>query len=179
MIILEATYKKTLGLPNYSSHSFTVSVRAEVPSLRRVETETTRLYRILQGSVDKEIQQPGFLPDASRYGMIVDITSVENGAAVHVNGAAGAAPDQAPAVVGTGSSAGSEKQQALIERLAKEQQFTAVDLDGIADRLFKLPLARLNRKQTSEFISELLALAGPPRFRNGAQRPAAVSTESR
>ena len=174
-IKLEATYCKKLGLPNFSSHSFMISVRAEVSSLRRLETESTRLYRVLQASVDKEIQQPGFLPDASRYGMIVDITPVENGVTANGKGANGASSDKGQAAAsGTGSSACSEKQKALIERVAKEQKFTSDDLDGIADRLFKLPVQRLNKKQTSAFISELLAIAGPPRFRNSAKRPAAT-----
>jgi hypothetical protein len=30
MVILEATYSKKLGLPGYSSHQYSVTVRAEV-----------------------------------------------------------------------------------------------------------------------------------------------------
>src|SRR2546423_1070790 len=79
-IQIEATYSKKLGLPNFSSHSFMISVRAEVSSLRRLETESARLYRVLQTSVDKEVQQVGFLPDATKYGMLIDGKSVHNGA---------------------------------------------------------------------------------------------------
>ena len=68
-VILEAAYCKKLGLPNYSSHSYVVSIRTELSDLTQVEAESARLYALLQQSVDNEIQQVGFLPDATRYGM--------------------------------------------------------------------------------------------------------------
>ncbi len=68
-IILEAAYSKKLGLPNYSSHSYVVSIRTELSDLTQVEAESARLYALLQQSVDDEIQQVGFLPDATHYGM--------------------------------------------------------------------------------------------------------------
>src|SRR5436190_13378231 len=78
-IQIEATYSKKLGLPNFSSHSFMISVRTEVSSLRRLETESARLYRVLQESVDKQVQQVGFLPDALD-GMPIDGKAAQNGA---------------------------------------------------------------------------------------------------
>ena len=68
-VILEAAYSKKLGLPNYSSHSYVVSIRTELADLTQVEAESARLYTLLQQSVDNEIQQVGFLPDGSTYGM--------------------------------------------------------------------------------------------------------------
>jgi hypothetical protein len=168
-IQIEATYSKKLGLPNFSSHSFMISVRAEVSSLRRLETESARLYRVLQTSVDKEVQQVGFLPDATRYGMLMDGKTVQNGSSKNGHGASvfSASITDAPQP--------SDKQKALIEKVAKREKFTADDLNGIAQRLFKLPLEQLDRKQTSAFITELLMIAGPPRFRRAAVRPAAVA----
>jgi hypothetical protein len=165
-IQIEATYSKKLGLPNFSSHSFMISVRAEVSSLRRLETESARLYRVLQTSVDKEVQQVGFLPDATRYGMLVDGKAVQNGGSKNGNGSAAV-----PTSAGDATHA-SDKQKTLIEKVSKREKFTPADLDGIAQRLFKLPLEQLDRKQTSGFITELLMIAGPPRFR----RPAKPST---
>ena len=112
-----------------------ISVRAEVSSLRRLETESARLYRVLQTSVDTEIQEAGFLPDATKYGMLVDGKAGQNGAASN-----GARTPTVP-VPATDASRSSEKQKTLIAKVAKEQKFTAEDLDGIAQRLFKLPLA--------------------------------------
>ncbi len=36
-IILEAAYSKKLGLPNFSSHSYVVSIRTELSDLTQVE----------------------------------------------------------------------------------------------------------------------------------------------
>ena len=56
-IILEAAYSKKLGLPNYSSHSYVVSIRTELSDLTQVEEESARLYSLLQQSVDQ--RNPG------------------------------------------------------------------------------------------------------------------------
>jgi len=165
-IQIEVAYFKKLCLPNFSSHSFMISVRAEVSSLRRLETESARLYRVLQTSVDKEIQQVGFLPDAGTYGMVVDGKADRNGSSKNGHGSA------VVPVSGSDAAQPSEKQKTLIEKVAKREKFTPTDLDAIAQRLFKLPLEKLDRKQTSAFISELLMIAGPPRFRRAAARPA-------
>ena len=68
-IVLEANYAKKLGLPNYSSHQYCVTIRTELTDLAQVEAESARLYALLQTAVDREIQEVGFMPDASRYGM--------------------------------------------------------------------------------------------------------------
>src|SRR5258707_14302830 len=68
-IVLEANYAKKLGLPNFSSHQYCVTIRTELTDLSQVEAESARLYALLQNAVDREIQEVGFMPDASRYGM--------------------------------------------------------------------------------------------------------------
>lgn len=68
-IVLEANYAKKLGLPNYSSHQYCVTIRTELTDLSQVDVESARLYALLQDAVDREIQEVGFMPDASRYGM--------------------------------------------------------------------------------------------------------------
>lgn len=168
MIQIEATYSKKLGLPNFSSHSFMISVRAEVSSLRRLETESARLYRVLQTSVDKEVQQVGFLPDATKYGMLVDDKAGKNGASKNGNGSGGASSS------GAAAAQPSDKQKALIEKVAKREKFTPADLNGMAQTLFQRPFDQLDRKQTSAFITELLMLAGPTRFRKTLGRPPAL-----
>ena len=64
-IVIEANYSKKLGLPAYSSHSYSVTIRSEVSDLGQVERESAKLYSILQGSVDREIQEVGFIPDGN------------------------------------------------------------------------------------------------------------------
>jgi hypothetical protein len=145
-----------------------VSVSAEVSSLRRLETEAKRVYALLQNSVDEQLKAVGFLPDTTKYGMLVNSEAGQNGASnngQHTPAAPVSPIDAAHA---------SDKQKALIEKVAKTERFTTDDLDGIAKRLFGSPLAELDRKQTSGFISELLAIAGPPRFRKASGRAAAV-----
>jgi hypothetical protein len=166
-IQIQATYAKKLGLPNYSSHSFMVSVSAEVSSLRRLETEAKRVYALLQSSVDEQLKAVGFVPDTTKYGMLVDGEAGHNGASQNGHHSA-AAP-----VSTIDTSEASDKQKGLIEKIAKREKFTPEDLDGIAKRLFGSSLAELDRKQTSSFITELLMIAGPPRFRKPSGRPAA------
>ncbi len=61
-IVLEANYCKKLGLPGYSSHQYMVSVRSELTDMDQVADESARLYRLLQDSVDVEMQSSGWLP---------------------------------------------------------------------------------------------------------------------
>ena len=61
-VMLEANYSKKLGLPEYSSHQFSVSIRSELSDLQQVPEESARLYDLLQTSVDNQIRNPGFLP---------------------------------------------------------------------------------------------------------------------
>jgi hypothetical protein len=68
-IVLEANYAKKLGLPNFSSHQYSVTIRTELTDLSQVEAESAQLYRALQDAVDREIQEDGFMPDATTYGM--------------------------------------------------------------------------------------------------------------
>src|SRR5260221_10553136 len=65
-ILLEANYSKKLGLPGYSSHQYSVTVKTEVTDPNLVQTESNRLYELLQSCVDSQIQKTGFLPDGSR-----------------------------------------------------------------------------------------------------------------
>ena len=67
-IKLVTNYSKKLGLPAYSSHSFSASVEIELIDLSQVEAECAKLYALLQQSVDREIQEVGFVPDPAQYG---------------------------------------------------------------------------------------------------------------
>jgi len=69
-VILQMTYSKKLGLPNFSSHSCSVSLQVEIADVSQVTGEARKLYALTQDAVDREIQQVGWLPDATTYGMI-------------------------------------------------------------------------------------------------------------
>lgn len=62
---LQATYSKKLGLPQFSSHQFTVSVQSELTDLSQVPEACGQLHALLQDSVDREIRKVGWLPDAN------------------------------------------------------------------------------------------------------------------
>ena len=62
MITLEANYSKKIGLPGFSSHQFSVTLKTELVDASQVQAESTRLYGQLQQSVDSSIQQIGYPP---------------------------------------------------------------------------------------------------------------------
>jgi hypothetical protein len=168
MIQIEASYSKKLGLPNFSSHSFMVSVRAEVRSLRQLQSESKRLYALLQSSVDDQVKAVGFLPTGN-YGMINDSPKAANGSAAQ------------PAIrvaESTDAWRCSEKQRRFIELVAKREKFTSADLDNIAQTVCRAAVRDLDKRQASKFIDELLNLSAPLPFRKQPKRQAAgVSTE--
>ena len=61
-ILLQFDYGKKLGLPGYSSHNFGVSMKAEVNDPEEIPQEAERAYGILQQAVDKQMENPGFVP---------------------------------------------------------------------------------------------------------------------
>jgi phosphoenolpyruvate-protein kinase (PTS system EI component) len=63
-VILQMTYMKKLGLPNFSSHSCAVSLTVEIPDASVVAQKAGELYQLLQTAVDGEIQHVGWMPNA-------------------------------------------------------------------------------------------------------------------
>ena len=152
-IILEAAYSKKLELPNYSSHSYVVSIRTELSDLTQVEAESARLYALLQQSVDNEIQHVGFLPDATTYGINGDQAT---------NGNQPPEPHQRPAdeYVPTDHWVCSDKQKELILSLVDQHGLDKKDVEALAKEMFGLPVKTLNRLQASGLIEELLERHG-------------------
>lgn len=64
-VIIEASYSKKLGLPQFSSHQFGITVRLELADLSQLESTNAELYSQLQRAVDSQIQHPGFMPSGS------------------------------------------------------------------------------------------------------------------
>jgi hypothetical protein len=136
-IIIEANYSKKLGLPCYSSHSYSVTIRSEVADLSQVERESAKLYAILQGSVDREIQEVGFIPDGNGHGS----TARTNGPASQPSG------DQW---------ACSDRQKELILRVVEENKLDKQEVEAMAKDMFNAPVKTLNKLQASGLIEELL-----------------------
>lgn len=174
-ITLEANYAKKLGLPNYSSHQYSVTIRTELTDLSQVEAESARLYRTLQDAVDREIKEVGFMPDATTYGMNAPAA---NGTAAHPrNGTNGSGHGHAPrrSEIGNGSANDngqwrcSDKQRDLIEKIVRENDLDKRDVEQLATEMFGAGVRDLDRMQASGLIDELLERHGnKPR---GQKRP--------
>ena len=64
-ILLQFDYNKKLGLPGFSSHSFGISMKAEVADVETIGEEAAKAYSILQQSVDSQIANPGLIPSGN------------------------------------------------------------------------------------------------------------------
>ena len=150
-ILLEATYAKKIGLPEYSSHQFSLTVRREVTGLEHIHEAGEDLYHALQASVDKEIRHTGYLPGKD---------TREPRPARENNGN------------GSASWQCSDKQKELILRIIRENGLQREDITALARERFGKPVFRLNKMEASGLIDELLEVHGgskssQPR-RNGA-----------
>ena len=150
---LIAAYSKKLGLPEYSSHSFSVSITSEVSDLSQVEAEVNRVYGILQGSVDREIVNPGFVPG----GPPPPSAAAPAQRGGYANGqSANSSTLPVNRVAAAGSWKCSPKQRELIEKVVAEHRLNTGEVDGLAQQRFGVGLPQLNKLQASGLIAELL-----------------------
>jgi hypothetical protein len=158
-IKLSANYAKKLGLPHYSSHSFSASIETELTDITQVEAEIARLYGLLQQSVDQEIQHPGFVPENagsngshSSHGLQI----VPNGHTYPVNGNGHRAP-----LKPTGDRWNcTEGQRGFILRIVHENQLSKQEAEDLSQQLFGAGVKELNKMQASQLIEELLLKVG-------------------
>ena len=145
MITLEANYSKKIGLPGYSSHQFSVTLKSELSDVSQVEQESARLYSILQQSVDNNIQQIGYLPGTNGNG---------NG-----NGNSHSKPQD-------DKWACSDKQRDLILKITDENKLEKAKVDQLAQDRFGKGDKALNKLEASGLIEELLEQTGQSKPRN-------------
>lgn len=155
MITLECNYSKKLGLPQYSSHQFSITLRTEIADLGAVQAESARLYALLQQSVDASIQQTGFLPE-------------NNG-----NGSG-----QGRAGNGNGSEhwACSPKQRNLILKIVEEHKLDKNAVEQLAQDRFGKSVRALNKLEASGLIDELITQTGGTPRRGHNSRPTPANT---
>lgn len=146
-ITLEANYQKRLGLPNYSSHAYSVTVKTEVSNLSKIDEASSHLYRQLQAAVDRDIQETGFLPGE---GATPELPPFQRG------GSQGAAPRQSAAQPGSDWSC-TPKQRVLIEKLMAEHNIPFPELDELARQRFRCGLKQLNKMSASGLIDEVFS----------------------
>ena len=126
----------------------------ELGDINQAGTECARLYGLLQASVDHEIRNTGFVPDAG-YGM-------DPAVAPHPKNGSGTLPppDGHATNNGGGNSPDrgwdcSPKQRDLILKIIAENGLARGDIDGLAVRRFGVGLPGLSTHQASRLIDEL------------------------
>ena len=139
-LTLEANYSKKLGLPNFSSHQFSVTIKTEVTDPAQVQGESTRLYGLLQTCVERGMQKTGYLPDHSKPTVPAPGNGNGNG-----HGEAWAC---------------TEKQQGLILQLIEEHQLDKNAVEQLALDRFGQGVKALNKLEASGLIDELIAQHG-------------------
>ncbi len=170
-ITLSANYSKKLGLPKFSSHSFSASVEVELTDLSQVESECRKLYELLQHSVDQEIQTIGFVPD-HQYGTPSaghnpgHSPSQGNGSNIRPMPKPSAFTDQWNCTAG---------QQGLIQRIVHENKMDKSEVEELAHQLFGIGVKQLDKMQASQLIEDLLVKAGKPSGQNRWRKPQPVA----
>jgi len=141
MIVLEANYSKKLGLPGYSSHHYSLTVRKEVSDISQVENESRQLFATLQSNVDRDIQNTGFLPGTNGNG---------NRNASNGNG-------QRPSEEKWNCS---DKQRNLILKIVEESKLDKNEIEKLAQDRFGKSVKGLNKLEASGLIEELIERTG-------------------
>ena len=160
MITLEANYSKKIGLPGYSSHQFSVTLKSELSDIAQAEKESARLYDVLQQSVDRNIQQVGFLPGEP---------AKTNGNG-HTNGNGNTNGHGQPKPE-PDKWACSDKQRELILKITEEHKLDKTKVDQLAQDRFGKGVKLLNKLEASGLIEELLEQTGQSKPRNARFSP--------
>ena len=146
-LILEANYSKKIGLPGYSSHQFSLTLKVEIADPAQIQAESTRLYAVLQTAVDQSLQQVGWLPDGKPANGNGQTNGNGNGHADKWNC--------------------SEKQRDLILKIIEENRLDKNQIEQLAQERFGKGVRQLNKLEASGLIDELFEKHGG---NNGNQR---------
>jgi hypothetical protein len=149
MITLEANYSKKIGLPGYSSHQFSITLKSELTDVSQVEQESARLYDVLQNSVDSNIQQVGFLPTEAK----------PNGNGNGNGHQRAVRPAEEPWKC-------SDKQRELILKVITENKLDKNNVEQLAQDRFGKGVKELNKLEASGLIEELFEQTGQGKPRN-------------
>jgi hypothetical protein len=157
MTTLECNYSKKLGLPGFSSHQFSITLRTEIADVNQVQPESARLYKLLQEGVDTSIKGTGYLPTANGNG---------NG---NGHGRNGISTGDNNRTRDNGDWGCSEKQKSLIQKIVSENSLNKNDVEALAHERFSKGVKSLNKLEASGLIEELLEQTGQNK-RNGHGR---------
>ena len=168
-LVIEANYSKKVGLPGYSSHQFSLTLKAEITDINQVPAESARLYRLLQDGVDTSIQQVGWLPEAKP----TNGNGNGNGNG-HTNGNGHSHPRNGN---GNGQPTNgysdqwncTPKQQDLIIKIVDDNRLDKAEVEKLAQDRFGKGVKLLNKLEASGFIEELFERNPRQRSGNGHQ----------
>ena len=136
-ILLQFDYNKKLGLPGFSSHSFGISMKAEVADVETIGEEASKAYSILQQSVDSQIANPGLIPSGN--GKAIQVQS--NGDKEKTN------PDDWTCTI---------RQRGLILSILERNDLDPEVVEDLAQELHGRPMSDLGKAQVSEVIGQVL-----------------------
>ena len=162
MITLECNYSKKLGLPGYSSHQFSITLKTEISDLAQIQPESARLYKLLQEGVDTSIKETGYLPAPNGNGKGNGQGQGNGNSQAGDNGAWSCSP----------------KQQSLILKITQEHNLDKNEVETLAQDRFGKGVKTLNKLEASGLIEELLEKTGQSkgqgrgRYQNRFQRTA-------
>jgi len=142
-VMLDINYSKKLGLPNYSSHSLGVGLKAEVANLDEVQGEVEKAYSLLQSAVDSQIVHQGFVSNESNQGNGVD--QVQNRRS-KVNEPK-TDPDNWNCTV---------RQRGLLMTILERNGLDPEVVEKLSQELHGRPMSDLGKMQVSSVIGEVL-----------------------
>ena len=139
-VLLQFDYNKRLGLPAYSSHSFGITMKAEITDLEKIGEEAERAYGLLQSAVDSQIVHQGFVSNESN----------------EVNGSVQGQKVQPKAKTDPDDWNCTIRQRALILSILERNDLDPEVAEDLADDLCGKPMSDLNKGQVSAVIGEIL-----------------------
>lgn len=142
-VFIEANYSKKLGLPQYSSHQYSVTIRTELTDVSQLAQASADLYAKLQQAVDGQIVNPGFVPGETA-----------------PPASATAASPTTPVPRGEDSWKCSDKQRDLILKIVDEHGLDKAEIEKLAQERYGTGVKQLNKLQASGLIDELLETHG-------------------
>jgi hypothetical protein len=142
MITLECNYSKKLGLPGFSSHQFSITLKTEISDVSQVQNESARLYKLLQNGVDSSIKEIGFLPGKNGNGP-------SNGS--HLKHQTNGGHEEWKC---------STKQKDLILKVVTDNKLDKNEVETLAQERFSKGIKLLNKLEASGLIEELLEKYG-------------------
>ena len=146
-ITLEGNYSKKIGLPEFSSHQFSLTLKTEINDINQVPQESDRLYKMLQQGVDESIKQVGFLPSTA-------VAASKS----HNNSRTKDEWNCTP------------KQRELILKIIDENRLDKTVVEKLAQDRYSKGVKELNKLEASALIEELFD-QHPRQRTNGHHRP--------